>query len=372
MASGWHGRPACWHADRAVSSATPRSGGFRPPDPLALDVLSDALGFLRLRGEVLCWSDLSTPWGLGFDPDDALFFHIVEHGQCLVHVAGTGWTQVSSGDLVFLPAARGHVLASSETSRVVPVMSLVAAEVRLPGRLRHGGGGARTRVLCGRFRFDGRLAAGLLDGFPTVLAVRGSGGRAPEWLRLITGLLAAEGRNEAPGRSAALSHLVDLLFVLAVRHWLSTETDRPPGWVSALRDPRIAVALSKIHSAPAEPWSVASLSRAAGMSRSSFADRFVALLGEPPNRYLTRWRVLLATRLLRSPGTSTAEVAARVGYESEAAFARAFRRVLGITPGAFRRENQSPAAGPRRTRAKESKAQWPPPVATHAALRSGP
>jgi len=339
------------HAGRGLNSATPRSGGLGPPDPLALDVLSDALGFLRLRGEVLCWSDLSAPWALGFDPDDALFFHIVEHGQCLVHLPATGWTQLASGDLVVLPAARGHVLASSEASRVVPVMSLVAGEVRLPGRLRHGGGGARTRVLCGRFRFDGRLAAGLLDGFPPVLVVRGSGGHAPEWLRLTTRLLAAEGRNEAPGRSTALSHLVDLLFVLAVRHWLSTETDLPPGWVSALRDPRIAVALSRIHAAPAENWSVPSLARAAGMSRSSFADRFVALLGEPPNRYLTRWRVHLATRLLRSPGASTAQVASRVGYESEAAFARAFRRVLGVTPGAFRRESEFAEGGQRRARA---------------------
>jgi AraC-like DNA-binding protein len=330
-----------------VSSAAPSSGGSRPPDPLALDVLSDALSFLRLRGEVLCWSDLSAPWALGFDPDDALFFHIVEHGQCLVHLPGTRWTHLSSGDLVVLPAARGHVLASSEASRVVPVMSLVAAEVRLPGRLRHGGGGARTRVLCGRFRFDGR-AAGLLDAFPPVLVVRSLDGRAPEWLRLTARLLAAEGRNEAPGRATALSHLVDLLFVLAVRHWLSTETDLPPGWVSALRDPRIAVALRRIHATPADPWSVPALARVAGMSRSSFADRFVALLGEPPNRYLTRWRVHLATRMLRSPGASTAQVASRVGYESEAAFARAFRRILGVTPGAFRREGQSPAHGSRR------------------------
>jgi AraC-like DNA-binding protein len=322
-----------------------------PPDPLALDVLSDALGFLRLRGEVLCWSDLSAPWALGFEPDDTLFFHIVEHGQCLVHLPGTGWTRVSSGDLVVLPAERGHVLASSEASRVVPVMSLVSAKVRLPGRLRHGGGGARTRVLCGRFRFDGRLAAGVLNGFPPVLVVRGSGGRPPRWLRLTTRLLAAEGRSEAPGRSTALSHLVDLLFVLTIRHWLSTEADLPPGWISALRDPRIAVTLARIHAAPAKRWDVPSLARVAGMSRSSFADKFVALLGEPPNRYLTRWRVHLATRLLRSPGTSVAEVASRVGYESEAAFSRAFRRVLGVTPGVFRREGLSPSAGPRRVRA---------------------
>src|SRR6516225_6550911 len=258
-AAVWRGRPGYWHADHALSSPTPRTGGARPPDPLALDVLSDALGFLRLRGEVLCWSDLSAPWALGFEPDDTLFFHIVEHGQCLVHLPGTGWTRVSSGDLVVLPAARGHVLASSEASRVVPVMSLVAAEVRLPGRLRYGGGGAKTRVLCGRFRFDGRLAAGLLDAFPSVLVVRGSGGRAPEWLRLTTGLLAAEGHSDAPGRSTALSHLVDLLFVLAVRHWLSRETELPPGWISALRDPRIAVALSRFHALPAAPWSVPSL-----------------------------------------------------------------------------------------------------------------
>jgi AraC-like DNA-binding protein len=152
-------------------------------------------------------------------------------------------------------------------------------------------------------------------------------------------LLAAEGRSTGPGRRLALSRLVDLLLVQAIRHWVGTEPDVPQGWLLGLRDPRIALALSRMHEAPEQAWTVPRLGREVGMSRSSFADRFGDLIGEPPSRYLTRWRIHLAARLMRSPGSSLSALASRVGYSSEAAFSRAFRRVLGVSPGAYRRSS---------------------------------
>jgi AraC-like DNA-binding protein len=308
----------------------------------ALDILSDVLGLLRLRGEVICWTQLSAPWGLSFAPDEALFFHVVEQGTCLVELVGSkDRLKVSGGDLVVLPEGCGHRLVDSRGSRVVPVMSVVDPSKGLPGRLRYGGGGAETRILCGRFRFDERLRVATLPALPRVLHVPGSRGKPPEWLALILRFLKAETQNSAPGRDIAMSRLVDLLFVQTIRHWLALNDEHPLGWVGALRDERIGAALARMHTRPEHPWDVETLAAEVGMSRSSFAQRFVDLVGEPPNKYLTRWRVHYAARLLRSPGQSIAQTAQSVGYDSEAAFSRTFRRYMHLPPAAFRDKNDA-------------------------------
>jgi AraC-like DNA-binding protein len=136
-----------------------------------------------------------------------------------------------------------------------------------------------------------------------------------------------------------MSRLVDLLFVQTVRHWLTTTRDQPLGWIGALRDPRVGTALSHLHANPERAWDVASLAAVVGMSRSSFAARFVELVGEPPSKYLTRLRIDLAARLLRTPGATIAHTAARVGYDSEAAFSRVFKRYMHLPPAAFREQH---------------------------------
>jgi AraC-like DNA-binding protein len=305
----------------------------------ALDVLSDVLGMLRLRGEVMCRSELSAPFGLSFESDEA-YFHVIERGTCLVQYAPTRETlQVSGGDLVVLPHGRGHRLLDASGSRVVPILSLLDPRQKHPiGVLRFGGGGKETHVICGRFRFDARLRMSTLSGLPPMLHVRGAGGRPPEWLDLTMRILAAETRNTEPGREIAMSRVVDLLFVQTLRHWLATNKEQPLGWLGALRDPRIGAALTLLHASPERPWDVATLASEVGMSRSSFATRFVDLVGEPPSKYLTRWRVHLAARLLRTPGATIAQTAERVGYDSEAAFSRVFKRYMRVAPAAFRDE----------------------------------
>jgi AraC-like DNA-binding protein len=133
-----------------------------------------------------------------------------------------------------------------------------------------------------------------------------------------------------------MSRLVDLLFVQTLRHWLTTSQEQPVGWLGALRDPRVGAALALLHENPETAWDVETLASKVGMSRSSFATRFVELVGEPPSKYLTRWRVHLAARLLRAPGATIAQTAERVGYDSEAAFSRAFKRYMRSAPAAFR------------------------------------
>jgi AraC-like DNA-binding protein len=303
----------------------------------ALDVLSDIVGLLRLRGEVLCRSELSAPWGLGFAPSE-VHFHVIERGRCFLQVGSSGaLLEVAGGDLVVLPHGKGHRLFDVVGSRTVPIMSVLKTDRRRPtGFLRFGGGGAKTHILCGRFQFDTRLAKSALSGLPPVLHLRNTSGRAPEWLELTMRFLVAEARSTAPGREVAMSRLVDLLFIQTIRYWLTANDIQPAGWIGALRDPRIGAALTLIHAHPERPWDVRTLAAEIGMSRSSFAQRFVELVGEPPRKYLTRWRVHLAARFLQTPGATIVDTAAHVGYESEAAFSRVFKRYMLMAPGAFR------------------------------------
>ena len=320
-------------------------------DERALDVLSDIVGLLRLRGEVLCQSELSAPWGLAFSPSE-VHFHVIERGRCFLQVGSSGQPlEIAGGDLVVLPHGRGHRLFDVVGSRTVPIMSVLKADRPRPtGFLRFGGGGAKTQILCGRFQFDTRLAKSALLGLPPVLHLKNSSGRAPEWLELTMRFLVAEARSTAPGRQIAMSRLVDLLFIQTIRYWLSANDFQPLGWIGALRDPRIGSALTLIHANPERPWDVRTLAAEIGMSRSSFAQRFVELVGEPPRKYLTRLRVHLAARLLQVPGATILNTAAQVGYESEAAFSRVFKRYMRMAPAAFRARKVRRLRSPKRTR----------------------
>ncbi|HSG39546.1 MAG TPA: AraC family transcriptional regulator, partial [Thermoanaerobaculia bacterium] len=178
--------------------------------------------------------------------------------------------------------------------------------------------------------------------------IQGDGGqttRTTEWLGMTLRFLAAEARHPRPGAETLISRLTDVIFVQALRAWIESQPEGTGGWLGALRDRQTAAALGHIHREPERDWSVVSLASAVGMSRSSFASRFTALVGETPLAYLTRWRMHLASDLLRSRGLSVSQIAGRVGYESEAAFSKAFKREVGVPPGALRRV-KSPRPSP--------------------------
>jgi len=315
-----------------------------------MDVLSDVLAVLRLQGEELCWTEPTARWGLSFTAQNAQF-HMIEQGSCLLQTNDARRTvQLAAGDLVILPHGRGHRLFDSRDTPVIPITSLIQ-----PGQasvLRFGDGGTRTTVLCGRFRFHAPLGGSALSGFPALIHVRGSEGRPVEWLDMTMRFLASEARSNAPGKSLTMTRLMDLLFVEAIRYWLITSDEWPRGSIAALRDPRIAAAMVRMHEQPGRNWDVVTLAAQAGMSRSSFGQRFVELVGEPPSRYLTRWRMQVATRLLHTPGTKVGQIAEQVGYESEAAFSRVFKRYTRMSPAAFRdrgARESAPVTDDRRT-----------------------
>jgi AraC-like DNA-binding protein len=209
--------------------------------------------------------------------------------------------------------------------------------------LRHGGEGPLTRLVCGAVRFDHPAARNLVAALPDVIRIEADGAER-DWMQGTLALMAMETRDLRAGGEAVITRLSDILVIQAIRSWMEADPTAQSGWLGALRDPQIGRALSLIHGDPARAWTVDSLARQLAMSRSSFAARFTELVGEPAMQYVTRWRMQVATTSLQEEGATVSELADRLGYRSEAAFARAFKRVVGIAPGAVKREQRASAA----------------------------
>jgi AraC-like DNA-binding protein len=301
------------------------------------DVLTEVLSTLGIQGRLFCRSELSAPWSLGLPPSDFAHFHVVERGEAWIQPEGeSAATALGSGDLVIIPHGGGHVLCDSWETPPVPLDRLVHENHAGYPLIRHGGGGEETHLICGSFQFENAAESPLLSLLPSLIHIRGSGSQAGDWLASTLELLAFEARQARPGAKAVISRLTEIIFVQAVRDWMENQPAGQGGWLGALRDPQIGAALELIHRAPERPWSVSTLAREVAMSRSPFAARFTALVGEPPLAYLTRWRMHRAARLLQSDNLPVGEVAERVGYESAAAFSKAFKRRFDVAPGAYR------------------------------------
>jgi AraC-like DNA-binding protein len=213
---------------------------------------------------------------------------------------------------------------------------------------RYGGGGAVTRIACGYFAIDRRLCRGLLAALPRIVRVDASDGDLRSWLHTYMHMRAAERSGWRPGGDCVLSKLSELMFVEAVRRYVDALPPGRTGWLAGLRDPHVGHALGLIHQSPARPWTVAGLGRAVGLSRSALAERFTALIGQPPMQYLTQWRLTLAAHRLQVSQRPAAAVAEEVGYDSEAAFSRAFKREFGLPPAAWRRHGDTARSIPAR------------------------
>jgi transcriptional regulator GlxA family with amidase domain len=202
--------------------------------------------------------------------------------------------------------------------------------------LRHGGGGARTDLVCGGVRFDHPAARHLVEALPALIHIESSRMPRSDWMRATLELIAEETREVRPGSEAVVSRLCDIVVIQAIRAWIERDPAAQSGWLGALRDEQIGSAIARVHAAPGREWTVAALADEACMSRSAFSARFTELVGEPAMRYVTRWRMLHALDLLETRNTTVAAVGRDVGYDSEAAFSRAFKRVIGTPPGAVR------------------------------------
>ena len=203
--------------------------------------------------------------------------------------------------------------------------------------LRHGGGGAQTTVICGAVRFDHPAGERLVALLPTLITIEAWSSPELDWIQSTLRLMAVEARELRPGGEAVITRLADILVIQAIRSWIASDPAAQTGWLAALQDRQIGHALALVHREPERRWTVALLAEAVAMSRSAFAARFTHLVGEPAMHYVGRWRMHVAMGWLKQEDAPLSEIAGRLGYESEAAFSRAFKRFLGVAPGAARR-----------------------------------
>jgi AraC-like DNA-binding protein len=316
---------------------------FNPPSPA--DRLGEALHYVRMSGAFYGLTELSAPWGLTLPPlPDYLWFHVVTVGALELEVDGEESVALQPGDLALVTHGAGHVLRSDRDAPAPGILELEREEVTDRYEiLRHGGGGAPTRLVCSAVRFDDPAARNLVATLPDLIRIDALSTADTERMQGTLSLIAAETARPRPGGEAVITRLADVLVIQAIRAWIETDPATQTGWLGALRDPQVGSALALIHAEPARGWTVSSLAREVAMSRSAFAARFTELVGEPAMQYLTRLRMQVAVNALRDDGATVAELASRLGYRSQAAFARAFKRVVGVAPGAIKRGDGLPA-----------------------------
>ena len=328
-----------------------------------MDALSDVLKSLRLEGAVYINAEFTAPWcvqakfGLGSiraqlaGAEHVVFFHFLTEGGCKVRLAdSTEVLVVAAGDLVLFAREDKHLMGSDLHLAPVEAASLIRADAAADAdliQMRHGGGGAATRFVCGYLACSRSICRPLLDALPRLLRIPiGDGPAAALWRDLLR-VGVRESSASRPGAGSLLAKLSELMFVEAMRRYVENLPPEGKGWLAGVRDVQIGHALALLHGEPGRAWTVDELAREVALSRSALAERFASLVGEPPIQYLMRWRLALAAQALRSGGEAITRVAERTGYESESAFIRAFKREFGMPPAAWRRQGtQNPAGAP--------------------------
>ncbi len=323
-----------------------------------MDLLTDLLHSLHPRGAGFWRTRVAAPWGMTLPAGDAAY-HVVLDGACVLSVDGEGDIDLGPGDFVLLPRGHAHVLRDAPGSPAPPLADVSASRVSrrhipepltpglhapeaapcVPGTARSAADptGAATLV-CGTVAFERAPTHPLLTALPPVIVVRAAERAGVPWLEASLGFLSCEATSERAGATAVVGHLSSVLFIQAVRAHLGHAGETGPGVLRAMRDDRLGAALAAVHAAPEHPWTVEALASEAALGRTVFAARFREAVGEPPLAYVTRWRMHRAAALLRGDTRlPLADVAARVGYESEAAFHRTFTRWMHATPARFRR-----------------------------------
>ena len=326
-----------------------------------MDALSELLKVVRLRGAMYFNAEFSAPWAVRSPPshvtlpllapgaEQVIIFHLVTAGRAYVKLSGQPAITLCAGDVVAFPHGHGHLLGNGVgTTPVDAAQSLSELLTRRLAVSRHGGGGEVTRFVCGYLDCDPWLAKVLVAGLPPVLVVNVRNGDGGAWLEGSIQHAVAQAAAAAPGSDAIVAKLSEVLFAETLRRYMTSLPPQQTGWLAGARDPAVGRALAAMHSRPQHSWSIASLAGEAGLSRTALTERFKHYLGVPPMTYVSQWRLHLGADALRTTSRGVAEIAGDVGYESEAAFNRAFKRAFGVPPARFRRSNATArSAAPR-------------------------
>jgi AraC-like DNA-binding protein len=319
-----------------------------------MDALSDVLKVAHLTGGVFLHADFFAPWCMSarVPPEQCqpalgpashlILYHYVVEGDLHVRVDGEEAEKlvIGAGEVVLLPRNDPHLMGSDLS--LPPVAGRDIIHPPKNGGLfsiHHGGDGGRTRMICGFLGCASAVGNPVLSTLPPLLKLSVEQGGAAEWMRSTFQFAAEEVAAGRPGSETVLAKLSELLFVEAVRRYAEALPDGQTGWLAGLREPYVARALGLLHRDITRRWTVDDLGREVGLSRSALADRFIRLIGMPPIQYLARWRMQVATQKLRNTSASLAQIAESVGYDSEAAFSRAFKKAIGAAPATWRRLN---------------------------------
>lgn len=318
-----------------------------------MDALSDVLRVVGLTGGVFLDAEFTSPWCVAgkvapemcrpfmVQPERVVCFHYLLEGALNVRLEGGESQRVSSGEVIMLPRNDAHVFGSADGGVPIGAGELIPPPQNLGvSKIVHGGGGERTRMICGFLGGNAQLHP-LIEGLPAIMTIDLASLPSGDWMARTFAYAAQTLAEGDPGAATVMAKMSELLFVETVRRYLTALPPEQTGWLAGLRDPVVGKALSLMHARVDQDWTADSLAREVNLSRSAFAERFTSLVGVPPMRYLLNWRMQIAMQKLRESRQTVAQISYAVGYESEAAFTRAFRREFGQPPASWRKQQAS-------------------------------
>jgi AraC-like DNA-binding protein len=329
-----------------------------------MDVLSTVLKMVKLEGAMFYNAEFSAPWGFRSPPScqvapyltsesrHVIIYHLLTHGRAYANVEGGPRVSLSAGDIVVFPHGDAHIMGNGheveprDNARIL--QEILAQGLKLA---RMGGGGEITKFICGYLVCDPQLSKAFLGGLPPLFKVNIGSDGSGQWLGNSIRYAVEQAVASQTGSEIVVAKLSEALFVETLRRYVEHLPPGQTGWLAGARDPDVGNALALMHRQPSDPWTIAELARQVGVSRSVLAERFRHFLGVPPMAYLTRWRLQLGAQLLASTSHSVAQIAGEVGYESEPAFNRAFKREFGSPPARFRVKSKVEAFSGRERRA---------------------
>jgi AraC-like DNA-binding protein len=315
------------------------NNSYLPDAPqVPADSFSEALHYLRMSGTFYCTAEYTAPWAVSLAPTGGeTRFHVITAGHAWLQGPGLERRLLKAGDLILLPHGAGHELADHPSTPILPDSAIKAEYLSdCYGQFRYREG-RDTRLVCVKARFDDPASQRLIALLPAAIHVPGSDASALQSIGQTVSFIAQEARALRPGGEEIIKRLADILLIQAIRWWIENNAGASVGWLGALRDRQIGRVLMLIHRYPARDWTITALAREVAMSRSALAARFKELVGESVMRYVAGWRMHLAVTSLREGKVDIGQLAERMGYQSESAFNRAFKRYVGMAPGAVRR-----------------------------------
>jgi len=316
-----------------------------------MDALSETLRVVHLVGAIFINARFTAPWCYQSPPADmaapilepgaerVVIFHLITEGECFVDMGDGQPQRLAAGDAILFPQGDAHRMCSEPSvppaTKGKPLAEILA---RRPRQLQYGGGGAPTKLVCGYLACSSRLAQMLLAGLPPLVKVSLRGSNAGIWLEASVRYALTEARSPRPGGAGVLAKLAEVLFIEVLRLYMNEQGhEGRTGWLAGVGDRIVGAALNAMHKNPAHAWTLDELAHEAGTSRSVLAERFQHLVGSSPIQYLTQWRMLLAANMLSRSNAPLISIAQDVGYQTDTAFSRAFRREYGAPPAAWRR-----------------------------------